>query len=353
MNLKHLITATSIALLPLSAGAATFVVPAVASVTGANTWKSEITLHSTSAHAMSVTLTFHDQAGAAETATITIPSRGTIALDDVVATTFHRPNALGAVEIAVADGDVNRFSVASRTFNILPTGRLGQDIAAISIADAAKSGEVAVIAGPTSATEFRMNAGIYSVDATQVRWELLRADGTVAASKEVTYAAGVQNQFSVAQFFGAALQDNDVVHANVITGSAIFYGSIITQASGDGAFVPQVRNREQSRITFVGVDRDLNGTVDILAHDNVLDTAIESSTFGYPTLFRIVANSDSGEPLTYEIVSSTADAAFLDSNGQIVLAASSALKGILGELRVRVTTNDGQSTVVTIPVKFV
>jgi hypothetical protein len=144
------------------------------------------------------------------------------------------------------------------------------------------------------------------------------------------------------------LQDNDVVHANVLTGAAIFYGSIINNASGDPSFVPGIRNRAQSSITLLGVDRDENGTIDIAAHDNVLDSPVDSYTLGFPTYFRIVSD----QPVTYEIVSSTTDARLVDQNGTVQMVASAALSGKSGELKVRATSADGQSTILTIPVKF-
>ena len=299
-----------------------------------------------------MTLRFHDQAGAAESASVSLAARSTMAFKDIVRTEFHRESTVGAIEITVADADANRLAITSRTSNVLGDTQYGQDIPAVQLSDAAKTGDVAVIAGPTSALDFRFNAGLYTLADTTIRWELIRENGTVAASKIVDYAAGVQNQFGVSALLGAELNDNDVLYAVVVKGSAIFYGSIINQMSGDPSFVPGVRTREQARITLLGVDRDENGTIDIAAHDNVLDSAVDSYTLGFPTFFRIVTSSDNGDKVPYAIVSSTADARFVDDNGTVQIVASAALKGTTGELKVRATTADGQSTILTIPVKF-
>ena len=50
MKLNKIIITASLALLPLTAGAATLIIPAAASTSGANgsDWKSELTLHNTS-----------------------------------------------------------------------------------------------------------------------------------------------------------------------------------------------------------------------------------------------------------------------------------------------------------------
>jgi len=350
MKLKHLITAAALTLLPLTAGAATLIVPAAASLNGAygSVWKSELTLHNTGSRAIDLTLVYHDQTGPAQTATVSVPARQTVSLDDIVRTKFNRESSLGAIEIKVADADLNRLAVTSRTSNVLGTAEFGQDIPAILSTDAANAGDVAVISGPDSAANFRFNAGLYTLSATSIRWELIHADGTVAANQTIDYAAGVQNQYSVASLFNTTLQDNDVVYANVLSGSAIFYGSVINQTSGDPSFVPGIRTRAQSNVNLLGIDRDENGTIDIAAHDNVLDTSVDVTTLGFPAYFRVVSD----QPVTYEIISSTADARLIDQNGTIQMVASAALSGGTGEIKVRATTTDGLSTVFTIPVRF-
>src|SRR6476620_6269962 len=121
MKFKHLMIAPSVELLPLTAGAATLIGPAAASLNGAfgSVWKSEMTLHNTGSHAIDVTLVFHDQNGPAQTATVSIPARQTVSIDDVVRTKFNRESSLGAIEVKVADADLNRLSVTSRTSNVL------------------------------------------------------------------------------------------------------------------------------------------------------------------------------------------------------------------------------------------
>lgn len=350
MKLKHLITAASVALLPLTAGAATLIVPAAASLNGAlgSVWKSEVTLHNTGTHAINATLVFHDQSGPAQSATVTVPAKQTVALEDIVLSKFNRESSIGAIEIDVADADINRLAVTSRTANVLGAGEFGQDIPAILSTDGISAGDVAVISGPNSAANFRFNAGLYTLAATGVRWDLIHADGTAGPTLTLDYAAGVQNQYSVASLLNTTLQDNDVVHATVLKGSAIFYGSVINQTTGDPSFVPGIRTRSQSNVTLIGVDRDENGTVDIPAHDNILDRTVDVGTFGFPAFFRIVSD----QPVTYEVVSSTAFAQFVDQNGTVQMIPDGSMSKSTGELKVRATAADGSSTVFTIPIKF-
>ncbi|HSP32753.1 MAG TPA: hypothetical protein VLU46_00380 [Thermoanaerobaculia bacterium] len=354
MNLKKLITAASIALLPITAGAATLIVPVSGSASGANgsVWKTDLTLHNTAARAITATLVYHDQSGATANATVTIPARGTVALADIVRTSFARPQTLGAIEVQLADSDAAHIAVNSRTYNAVGSGQFGQDVPAVKTIDAANAGDVVVLAGLTSAADFRMNAGLYTLAPSTVAWQLLRANGTIAASNTIDYAAGVQQQYSLTNLFNATLQDNDGVHATVTKGTAVIYGSLVNQTTGDPSFVPGIRTREESRITLLGIDRDQNGTIDIPAIDDVLTTSVGAGTIGYPTYFRIVAQAEGNQPITYEIVSSTADARLVDTNGTIQMVASAALSGTTGSVVVRATTPDGQTALFTIPVKF-
>jgi hypothetical protein len=357
MKLTRLITASAIALLPLAAGATNLVIPAAGSGPGFNDsrWQSEVTLHNSTSRPVDVLMTFRDSEGVSVTQTQHLPARRTIAIQDIVRTVFGRETATGAIEIADTDSDPRNIAVTSRTSNVTDSGEFGQDIPAIAIADAAQTGDVTAITGPSSAVKFRFNFGLYLVSEATVRWELIRADGTVAATKDVDYRGATQHQYNqgVVSLLLSTAQDNDVIHATLTKGAAVFYGSVINQQSNDPSFVPGVITKVDPTIRLVGIDRDLNGTVDIADAngDGVLDSAIDAFTFGFPSFFRIVTVAEGGNDVTFEILSSTSDARLIDDIGTIQLVAGAHLKGTTGEVKVRVTA-DGKSTVVTLPVRF-
>src|SRR5436190_5021127 len=141
MNIRRIITLAAVALLPLTAGAATFIVPAAGTGAGSNgsQWQTERTRHSTSSVAMNVTLVFHDRNGAVETSAQTLAPRATAAIADIVKTRFNRDNATGAIEIAVDDAFAQKLAVISRTFNLSENGEFGQDIPAVRVEDAASA----------------------------------------------------------------------------------------------------------------------------------------------------------------------------------------------------------------------
>ena len=358
MNVKSLITAASLALLPLTAGAASLIIPAAGTGPGANgsQWQSEVTLHNTSSVATTATLTFHDGAGASGPVAVALPSRSTTSIDDIVKTKFGRQTATGAIEVAIPDADFARIAVTSRTFNVSPSGEFGQDIPAVKASEVAAAGDLAILTAPSSVDTYRFNFGLYAVADADVTWELVRADGAIAATKTVSYTGGTQLQYGsgVSSLFGAEAKNDDVVQASVTKGSAIFYGSAVNNASGDPTFVPGVKTRPEIRMNFQGVDLDENGSVDIhdADRDGVLDAAIDIHTDqGFPNYFRLVATGEHGEPATFELIDAGADAQLIDSIGTVAMAPGIALHGQSGSLKVRITAG-GSAAVVTLPLNF-
>jgi hypothetical protein len=358
MNLKSIITAASLALLPLTAGAASLIIPAAGTGPGANgsQWQSEITLHNTSAVATIATLTFHDVNGASSPVAVALAAHSTTSIADVVKSKFGKDSATGAIEVALPDADFPRIAVTSRTFNVSTSGEFGQDIPAVKASDAAAAGDLAILTAPSSAVAYRFNFGLYAVADANVTWEVVRADGSIAAHKEVSYTGGTQIQYAggVKSFLGADAQNDDVVQATVTRGSAIFYGSAVNEASGDPTFVPGVKTRPEIRLNFAGVDLDENGTVDIVDadRDGVLDGAIDIFTAaGFPNYLRVVASGENGEAATFELIDAGSDALLIDANGTLSVAPGIAKRGQTGSLKVRITAG-GTTSVVTLPLNY-
>jgi hypothetical protein len=357
MKFRNLISAAALALLPVAASAATLVIPAAGTGPGANgsQWQSELTIHNAAPRPATLAVEFHQGKSVFGPVSVTLGARETESIADIVRTKFNVDGGSGALQITAEDRAARSLAVTSRTFNTSATGEFGQDIPAIDVVNAARAGELAALPAPSDAAANRFNFGVYAVDATSVTWEVVRANGTVAATKEAAYAAGehVQYGFGVSSFLGATPADNDTVVARVTSGKAIFYGSIIN-ATGDPTFVPGVRTREDVIINFLGVDLDEDGTVDIADanHDGVLDAPINVITSMFPDYFRVVAKGEFDESLTFEIVKSPATKSdLLDADGLVRLIAAGDLKNTAGELQVKIKTGTSE-TIVTIPVEF-
>jgi hypothetical protein len=352
MKITRILAAVFATLLPLAAGATTLVIPASGTGPGANDshWQTELTLHNLSASPISATLTFHDVLGAAGTSSVTVAPRATVAIADVVASRFGREAATGAIEVAFDSAFAQKLTVSSRTFNKSAAGEFGQDIPAVDQSNIPEAGSTVVLSGPSSATDARFNFGLYADKASTIQWDLVRADGTIAASKELTYAAGTQAQynFGVSALFNTDSQDNDTVHAIVTSGRAIAYGSVVNNISGDPTYVPGILARADSRINFAGIAFGDSTSVSVpdANHDGVLDRSIDVQTGSWPINFRIIVNSTT--PATFELLNAPPQLRFYDAQGGLTWWPDAASSGTTLNLKVRVTA-DGVTEIITIP----
>ncbi len=354
MSIKRMITMAAVALLPIAAGAATLIVPAAGTGPGVNNsqWQSELTLHSNSSTAITAQLVFHDSTGPAETSSVTIAPRATVAVKDIVKNNFHRDSATGAIEIVVDNAVANKVAVTSRTFNASENGEFGQDIPAVSAESASTAGDTIVLTAPSNAAETRFNAGLYALTAASVRWELVRADGSVAHTTSLDYAAGTQTQYNaaVATLFGETAADSDVIMAVLTNGSAIAYGSAINNRTGDPTFVPGIDTRSDIRVQFLGVSTGLDNKVSIpdADHDGVLDAPVDIYvSSAWPSSFRLIVN---GANPTFELLTPNRDVT-LTPDGYVIWKPSMVNGASTGSLKIRVTAG-GVSDVITIPVRF-
>ena len=355
MKIRTLLTAAALVLLSLGAGAATLVVPAAGTGPGADGshWQSELTLHNAAPRAIGTTVSLHRGTTVLGPVDIALQARQTLSIGDIVKTSFGLEAGAGALVVETDDRDARSLVVTSRTSNVFEGGEFGQDIPAVDPSGAARAGDIAAVPGPSTAAGNRLNFGIYAVEASDVTWELVRANGTLAASKSVSYAAGEHAQYSsgIEQLLSATPADGDMVYARMASGKAIVYGSIVN-ATGDPTWVPGVRTRDDIRIVFGGIDLDENGTVDLADAngDGVVDAPVVIYTSMFPSHFRLVAEGEFGETVTFEIVSTPAVTDLLDSHGSMRVIASSHVRGS-GEIVVRATYGNS-SSLLTVPVLF-
>jgi hypothetical protein len=348
--LKRLIGFTSLVLLPFTAGAATLIIPAAGTGPGANNsqWSTELVIHNASASAADIDLIFHDANGASKPQSFLIGPRTTTTSADIVRNVFGLTGATGAIEIDIDDAQASRMAITSRTFNTSSNGIFGQDIPAVNVTDAAGLGDLAVLAGPAFALDFRFNFGVYAVSDATVTWQLIRSNGVIAASKTVDYKGGTQVQYNngVVTFLESTANDGDVIYATVTKGKAIAYGSAVNNKSGDPTYVPGIRARSDSHIVF-GVDANEDGTIDIkdANNDGVLDAPVDLFTIGFPNYFRLVFPGQSN--VKVELAEPTPSALVLD-NGTIEWAPSVDQRGSTQNLRLKVTVN-GVTEIITIP----
>jgi len=351
MTTKLMMILAAIALLPIVAGAATFVVPAAGTGAGAggSQWQTELTLHSTSSLAIPVPLTLHDANGFPATTSVQLSPRSTMAIADIVKTQFGRDGGTGAIEIVVDDPLATRLAITSRTFNSSEKGEFGQDIPAVNLKSAFTAGQVIVLSAPSNVVNYRFNAGLYAAEASAIRWDLVRADGTLVKSVSIDYAAGTQTQYNgvIDALFGDTAANNDTILAAVTKGAVLAYGSAINNATGDPTFVPGIGTAADTHVQFLGVDADLDGNVEIgdANRDGVLDAPMNIiSSLPYPNSFRLLVV---GNNPRFELVEPNPDL-YVTPDGLVVWTPTSTT---LEVLKIRVITDDAVD-VITIPIKF-
>lgn len=358
MKFRNLIAAAAVAALPLSASAATFVVPAAGTGAGANGsyWQSELTVHNAAPRAAALSITFHQGTSVLGPVAVEVQARQTVSLDDIAHTKFGLASGSGALVIEATDRDAKSLAITSRTFNSSERGDLGQDIPSIDANAALRAGDIGALTAPSSVESNRFNFGLYVTEAASIDWQVIRANGTVAATKNVTYAAGTHAQYNsgVETLLGTTPQDNDTVHARVNSGRALFYGSSINSFNGDPTFVPGIRTREDILIQLAGVDLDENGSVDIADQngDHVLDAPVQIFKSLFPNYFKVVAKGEFDEAVTLEIVSAPGYAKLLDANGTLIVIAGGAETATTTGQIVLKATSENSSQLITIPVVF-
>ena len=362
MSLKRLIIFAALGLLTVAANAAQVIVPAVGAGKGnANSnWQSDVMMHNAAPRDIELTMSLHVGTEVIGPKPFILKAKNTFQMLDVTKAVFGFSSGTGALVFDLADRDLKYLAVTSRTYNrpndITSSAEYGQDIPAVSSEDAINAGQISVLTNPgTNVALFRFNFGIYALEASTVRWELLRSDGVVASAKELTYAAGQHAQYNSGvqdpAFLGVDPKVGDSLYARVLTGKAVTYGSSINQI-GDPTFVPSTIVREDVNIN-IAVDIDEDGTSDILDEDGdgVLDAPLVVYTSLYPAYFRIVATSEFGDPVTLEVVSSEAAADFRDANGTLRVGAGGDLKNKSGSIVIKATSKTTE-TLFTIPVRF-
>src|SRR6266540_3580406 len=119
---KRIAVLLSLALLPLTAGAATFIIPAAGTGPGANgsQWSTELVIHNASSLLADIQLKYHDSTGTSPVRAFVVGARTTVMSPDVVRNIFGKASGTGAVEIDVDDALASRVAITSRTFNTAP-----------------------------------------------------------------------------------------------------------------------------------------------------------------------------------------------------------------------------------------
>jgi hypothetical protein len=229
------------------AAPARVIVPAVASLHGANGsyFRSELHLFNASSSPMNVTMTFRCWSGrpcAAMPVTLTIAPRTNVVYADVIADLAQVAESAGALELDY-DNANGTLAVTSRLFNQLVNGTAGQSVPGLSASDALTSSVFNFV--PTSTDlhhGFRSNAGAFNpgdIDVTTT-WTLHARDGRKLGHTVRTFAPHESFQFgtSIDAALAAPIVDSNDAYLSVTSsGPLLPYVSVIDNLSGDPTFL--------------------------------------------------------------------------------------------------------------------
>ena len=327
---------------------ADLIVPVTGTIPGAagSAWQGEMSLHNAGDERLTVHFTFYGTEGFIEVMNVSIPPRTTFSYANVLAEIFRIPSGTGALALNVEDSAIGTFAVSTRVVNHTAAGEFGQDVPAIPATDTLHTGATGVVVGPADPIANRFNFGIFTVEDSTIEWRLLRADGTLAATVNKEYDEGHHFQYNqgVSTFFDVEPAANDTVHARVLSGNVVVYGSTVANSTGDPTFVPGVEVRENFTVSLLGIDVDENGTVDIPDADNdgTLDTPLVLYSGFFPNYFRIMTQPGDGVSVTLTILEATGQAELIDAQGTVIMYPASQYKGTTSKIVVRAT--DGFAT---------
>lgn len=339
------------------AAATDLIIPVTGTLPGADNslWQGELTLHNASTNVAVVTVTFFPSSGEPVTEEIVVPARSTVNYENAILELFGVENGSGALRLEISDEARGQVAVTSRVMNVGPSGRFGQDVPAVSGTATLRSGSTAVVTGPAHTEGVRFNFGLFAIQDSEVNWRLISADGTLVTEKAETYEAGTQVQYNegISTFLGVEASDGAALHARILSGEALVYGSIVESSTGDPTFVPGFEVRENFAVEFLGVDLDEDGTVDVADADGdgVLDEPVTIFVGPFPNYFRVVALPTHAGDVALSLLEAPAGFAMIDAKGTIQAAASASDRGTTSQIVVRAT--DGFATTdLVIPIAF-
>lgn len=169
--------------------------------------------------------------------TFSIPPRGTLVLDNAVATLAPQfAAALGAIRIDSDAGRSYEFAASSRTYTTGAHGSLGQFVPALDPAEAITRSVVLHVA---STNQFRTNFGVMNpgLGAVTVRVKLLGIDGSVfLESQPLTIEPRSMEQWSLPSLFGGVFMQNGTAVIEA-TAPVFTWGSVVDNVSGDPIYV--------------------------------------------------------------------------------------------------------------------
>jgi uncharacterized repeat protein (TIGR01451 family) len=225
------------------AGATRYVIPGVASLDTAATWRSDVQIFNGGNTPQTATLTLFPTGNpsASVVRDVLIQPGEVKALDDIVHATFNLTNAGGALHVTTAVSVP--LIVTARTYDQTSAGTLGQFVQAVTPADAVGTSDRALqLLQMEDSPRYRTNLGLAEVTGKPVTAEVtvILPDSKVAPKVQIPLGAFEYRQFPIISSLGLGNTYNARISVKVIDGQGKItaYGSVIDQKTQDPTFVP-------------------------------------------------------------------------------------------------------------------
>lgn len=211
----------------------------------------------------------------------------------------------GALKIAGPDWAFSNLGFNVKVYNISENGRFGQAIEVLQENRILSAPLEYFLMLPENEDE-RFNFGLFSLENSSVKFQLLDQNGNVVSEVTRTYTPFYHIQYNQGykNFFGTE-EKGSVIKAILSQGKVILYGSQVDNRTNDGAFFLAQNLKSNEAPYLEGVDLASNGTLDLKDEnrDNILDNPVVfSENYPFDYVFSIKAIDPEGDPITYKLL---------------------------------------------------
>lgn len=224
---------------------------------------------------------------------------------------------LGALKISAPEFAVSNLGIISKVYNQSENGRFGQAISILQENKILEAPQEYFLILPENEASERFNFGLFSIQNTQIKFQLLNQNGEMIGEVLKSYPFEHHEQYNQGyKNFFQTNQTGRVIKAIMTEGKAIIYGSQVDNQTNDGAFFLAQSLKSNEVPYLLGVDAGANGTLDYKDEnkDNILDSPVVFNE-GYPFdyVFMIKAKDIEGDPITFKILNAPKGMTLLSS----------------------------------------
>ena len=143
-------------------------------------------------------------------------------------------SGLGSLDLLVERGQLP--VVVARAYDDQPSGTTGVTVPAVPAASILTRSDTAALIAPRDLERYRFNAGVRALDGGATLELVVRAANGVERNRRVvSFPANHFEQQPASVFAGIALQPNDSIEIQLLTGSVIVYGATVDNATNDSS----------------------------------------------------------------------------------------------------------------------